>query len=175
MPQSAPNPEHVARVWELFCEQRTLREIAEIMKTSPSDGGRSISISHETVRQWVLKAREAEAWLVAKTEVEKADERETMKARYLGFLERLAAAGFDRMSPRGGGTYEQVAPILLKIGQETAKVLEIHAPVRVRVEGSVLAPALDPQTAAIVAAMEQAREQATATGRALLSGDGDSP
>lgn len=174
MPRPAPDPEHIARVGELFAENRSLREIAEIMR-QPAPEGRGIEISHETVRQWVIKWREAETWLVAKEEADKQAEREVLRSQYVAFLERIIRDGVDRYSPSGGGTYEAVAPIVLRAAMEKMKFLGEYAPTRIDVGSSGLPPAPDSQTvAAIGAAIERAREQATADGRALLSGNEES-
>jgi hypothetical protein len=168
--QPAPDPDHVAQAWELFCENRTLREIAEILRS------RGIQVSYEGVRGWIKKARTAEAFMVAESPSEKLEKHELLRDRYLAFLDRIIRDGIDRMSPAGGGTYEAVAPVVLRAGMEQAKVLGIYAPIRAVLEGNVSVPAPDSQTAAIVAAMEErARRQATAEGRALLSGDEESP
>lgn len=151
-----PDPERVARAWELHSEQgRSLRAIGQLL-----------GISHETARQWVRQGRAAQAWLEEDARKEDYTGPEHVRAKLATFLDSLISMGRDEID-NGGATYKDVAPIMLRAAVEQARALGAYAPTRVDVTGVGPAAEPDPQTRAVVDAM-QAR---TAERDQQLAGD----
>jgi len=95
--KALPEPEKVARAYELYRQFRSYRYVGE-----------ALGISHEAARRYVLEAFHADRLRQGELTVDgqsvAADELD--KARVAGFLEGIAAAGIDRYDG-GGGKYEK--------------------------------------------------------------------
>ncbi len=147
-PPDPERPARVARAWAMWSRRASLREIAA-----------ELGVSHETVRQYVLEAREATEW----SEVQ---QRAGKRARMVEFLNALAARGVERLEGRPATDdrpavepepYERVVPALMKVVQELNRVEGNYAPVRVTSEDQGRAP--DPE---LMAALEQEARRAEA-------------
>jgi hypothetical protein len=165
MGRPPPDPDHVVRAYELWCEGRNLREVQEILGEAPPRGIGRRPGSHVTVRTWIKQGELITAWL----REDKNDEHHTspamVRARFVHFLDSLMARGFDELQ-KTKAEYKDIAPILLRIGTEQARALGVYAPLRIHNEGngSPLAPELPPGMEQLVEAFRRREEQ-------LLTGD----
>jgi hypothetical protein len=145
----APDPELVAKAWELHAhEGRSARYIAEKLHISP-----------DTAARWVREGKAAEQYIDL---LDRAEERVRMATRldfYTGAL----------VSEWHGGVAKavEVIPILLKIEERRAKLVGLDAPTRIAVEDS-RSLEVDPAT---VAAVRKAQQRAAEEEKALLEGE----
>lgn len=149
MARPAPDPELVAKAWELHAhEGRSARYIAEKLNISP-----------DTAARWVREGKAAEQYIDL---LDRAEERVRMATRldfYTGAL----------VSEWHGGVAKavEVIPILLKIEERRAKLVGLDAPTRIAVEDS-RSLEVDPAT---VAAVRKAQQRAAEEEKALLEGE----
>lgn len=149
MARPAPDPERVAKAWELHAhEGRSARYIAE-----------KLGISPDTAARWVRDGKAAEQYIDL---LDRAEERVRMATRldfYTGAL----------VSEWNGGVAKatEVIPILLKIEERRAKLVGLDAPTRISVDDGTV-PEVDPRT---VAAVRAAQQKAADEERALLGGE----
>lgn len=149
MARPAPDPELVAKAWELHAnEGRSARYIAEQLHISP-----------DTAARWVREGKAAEQYIDL---LDRAEERVRMATRldfYTGALVSEWNGGLAKAS--------EVIPILLKIEERRAKLVGLDAPTRIAVEDT-RSLEVDPAT---VAAVRKAQQRAAEEERALLEGE----
>lgn len=147
MARPAPDPELVAKAWELHAhEGRSARYIAEKLQVSP-----------DTAARWVRDGKAAEQYIDL---LDRAEERVRMATR-LDFYTGALVSEWNE----GAAKAAEVIPILLKIEERRAKLVGLDAPTRVSVEDDRVV-AVDPK---VVAAVRAAQRQVADEEKALLS------
>jgi hypothetical protein len=141
----APDPEHVVRAWELHCEGRSLATIREILQRELKE---KAPRSRETIRSWVKQGRAAAAWLDEDEKSENYTGPEHVRAKLATFMDELIAMGKDEL--KADGSYEKIAPIMMRAAIEQARALGGYAALRIHHEGNGSPPAPDAGTQAVI-------------------------
>jgi hypothetical protein len=160
--KALPEPEKVAKAYELYQQLRSYRYVGE-----------ALGISHEAARRYVLEAFHADRLRQGELTVDgqsvAADELD--KARVAGFLEGIAAAGIDRYDG-GGGKYELAAPVALKAVDMYMRMKGYYAPTSSHHKFEGTPPAVpDTRTQAIIDALDDVERHSADRGHELLSGN----
>lgn len=135
MARPAPDPETVARAWELHVEGRSVRYIAEALGVAPS-----------TAASYVKQGRGAEQYIDL---LDRAEER-LRSATRLDLMTAWLADDYRQ----GRGTAREIVPVLVQVEARRARLLGLDAPTRVAVDAGP-APEVDPATVAAVRAVQQ--------------------
>lgn len=156
VPPKPPPPEYQIRAFELVSEGNSLAATRQILNRE------GIEVKGlETVRRWAKAGARAAALLREMTDDpdEQTSTPEFVRQKFTHFLNELLKRGFEELD-RGEGTYKEIAPIMLRIATEEARVLGGYAALEIHHTYNGGKPIeVDPNTAALIAHMQEKARQ----------------
>jgi len=141
--------EHQIRAFELISEGKSLAAAQQVLRNEGIEAGL------ETIRRWAKTGAKAAA-LIQENAADAEDNTtpEFVRQKFTHFLNKLLDRGFQELD-QGAGEYKDIAPIMLRIASEEARVLGGYAALRIAHELAAGAGNVDPATQRMVEEMQR--------------------